>query len=785
MEIHLSANGDKKPIGIIKEGKYIKLIGPNGIGKTTAADFLEIAFGEFSFKDKGYENIKSAFTDCDIKIKTAEEEYAIKLTPGTWIYLDSEFKLKEDSIGICTRNGKSIKPNELRKLISVKVIRGDEDLEKQIELVSAMFNVILKKRKNDTLLYLEVLDEYLKEYEDKTKSKTIEIYKDLQEKYAKTEQEYQNIKEDFDKIKLRVDTNELILSLINKLIIWTENDPIILKEQLEKVNNEISLYESKERDYTLKRERLENTLSSIDKERRESLNNIFSELKKVRKNKGEISRKMKTEFPIEWEDIQDAINNKLINKYQEKKIERLNELQAMLDEIEKGSVKLNEKTLTKFTLILKLVDECREEGLGDKLILNIEINGIELKLTIEEFRRYLEERIAILSSDPEIGKLKAQRDKIGEKILTESKMKEKLESLKKIVKKEFDLINKKSTLTKDITLSKFMEPQIEKNLNSIDILIEEESQVRNHIDQLKLEKLEIEDNIKKTKDFEPVNKLEEQIKKILLEIPSDLEKKNEEINEVLGNDKNQLVIKADRMNELSKNLSDIEKQITKIKKAILEIAKLFGYSEVSKWIDYLEKHLGIAHKIMNDLDNLKDILKDLTDRFTKIEFNKPFLKKERDKRLKLISEVYNKYFLSTYKDQEFFKYVFKGYKAIKQFDITNKDIIFLKENDKLDQRKLKEFSSGEKAYAFIRAMIILSKQKSKYNILIVDEAYALMDYMRTGDLTDFQKELIRNEDYDKIINILPMSTEPNELEDSYISEFENLGYYHEIIGLED
>ena len=65
----------------------------------------------------------------------------------------------------------------------------DKDLEKQIELVSSMFNTILEKRRNDTLFYLESLDNYIKEFEKETKSGLIEDYKDLQEKYAESEKE--------------------------------------------------------------------------------------------------------------------------------------------------------------------------------------------------------------------------------------------------------------------------------------------------------------------------------------------------------------------------------------------------------------------------------------------------------------------------------------------------------------------------------------------------------------------------------------------------------------------
>lgn len=782
MEIKLTAHGDKEPIPEIKDGAFIKLIGPNGIGKTTAADFLEIAFGDYNFKDKGFNNIKNAFTDCNIKIITKDERYEITLTPGTWKYIDSEFKIEEDSIGNCLHNGKRVKPIELRKLVYVKIIRGDEDLEKQIELVSSMFNVILKNNLSDALNYINALETYLKNFEIETKLDLIKKYETLQKNYIKIEINHQDRKLEYDKLYKKLETNVIILDLINKILIWEENDPEELKKQLEKIKKDIVYYEKKDRNLILEREKLAKTLKLINKKQTDELKTIFSELQNVRRNTSQIIRKIKTDFPHEWQNIQNAINNKYIEIYQEKKLKRLEELQNLLDEIQKGSDKLNEMLIIKFKLILKILDECKEDGLGDKFILEITLNGKELKLSIEKFRYYLNEKIDVLNSDPEIEKIKAQRDEIGRIFIAENKIKEVLDKLNKVMNKENDLISKKTKLTKNITIDKFMEPQLERNLRRIDKLIDDESQIRNHIDQLKIERIDIEEKLSTTKNLEPLGELRKRVVDVLPESPFDLVNKKEELNEKLSKDKETLLIVKSKLDELTKELLELEQEIIKIRNEIMVNAKSFGYIDFSKWLDYVENHIKTTQDLVNDLIHLKDNIDGLVKTFTKIELNQPFTKKERDNYImELVSDIYNKYFLNAYKDEEFFKYVFKGYKGIKQFDVINKVIIFIKENNKLDERKLKEFSSGEKAYAFIRAMILLSKKKSKNNILIVDEAYALMDYMRSGDLTEFQKDLIHNGSYDKIINILPMRIDPEELEEQYFSEYNNLGYYHELI----
>ena len=783
MEISFSANGDKQPIPLIKEGNFLKLIGPNGIGKSTAADFLEIAFGDYNFKDKGYENIKESFIDCDIKFKTENDEFEMIITPGTWKYIKSEFKLEEDSIGTCIHNGKKINPNELRNIISVKVIRGDEDLEKQIKLVSSMFNVIINNRLNDCNKYLEILDNYLKKFEEETRIDLIKEYQKHQEEYAAIEKEHLENIQNHDIQRRNVISDEIALDLINKIIIWEEHNPEELNPLIEKITSDIDHYQNELNTLIIKIERFERTLSAIDKKRRDELNKIFEDLNKIRKDKSDLIRKIQKDFPHEWENIQNADSNEKIEQIHQIKLNRLKSLQKMVDETQKGTIKLIELLITKFTLIVKLLDECREEGLGNKLILEIIHNENELKLSIEEFRNYLDERIDILKSDPRINSMQFKLEEIGNNLIILNKMIEYLNKWKKCIDNERSLLTKKAELTQNITLEKYMEPQLERNLKIIDRLIDEQGQIRNHLDHLIAEKVELENRIKETENLEPYNELKENLTSMLTEMPADLRDKREEMENNLAENKENLIILKNKLNDLNDNLQNKEQVITNLKNEIIKIANSNGYIDFSEWISYVENHINKTQIIMKKLDDLTVDLQSIQKKFTKIEYNESFTKRERDEFLKLVSEVYNQYFLETYKDEEFFKYVFKGYEEIRQFDVINKIIIFVKKNGRLDQRKLKEFSSGEKAYAFIRAMILLSRAKSNYNVLIVDEAYALMDYMRSGDLIEFQKELIRNNSYDKIINIIAMVKEPEELNEQEYEEYNKFGYYHELIDI--
>ena len=70
---------------------------------------------------------------------------------------------------------------------------------------------------------------------------------------------------------------------------------------------------------------------------------------------------------------------------------------------------------------------------------------------------------------------------------------------------------------------------------------------------------------------------------------------------------------------------------------------------------------------------------------------------------------------------------------------------------------------------------------AKYKILFIDEANALLDYIRAGDLENLQLKMIKNGELDKIINMFPIHETPDQLSEEFRNELNKYGYYQEIV----
>ncbi|KKN42878.1 hypothetical protein LCGC14_0708750, partial [marine sediment metagenome] len=120
-----------------------------------------------------------------------------------------------------------------------------------------------------------------------------------------------------------------------------------------------------------------------------------------------------------------------------------------------------------------------------------------------------------------------------------------------------------------------------------------------------------------------------------------------------------------------------------------------------------------------------------------------------------INNEFDDIFKNIYGRKEFFEYVFKDYSRIKKFDILNKTIVFETAAGLEETRDLEEFSSGEKTYAYCRSIISMNANVAKFNILILDESYALLDSDHSQNLYRFQEQMINEKNISKFINILP------------------------------
>ncbi len=142
-----------QPIGVVSslpEGKFLRLVGKNGVGKSLAANLLAIASGDYSFReDISFFSLKAALRSVDITIVTDGHRLQAMLKPGTWRWGEFEGKVLPETLGVFRVDGKEVSPSEFSELFSVKIVRGNEGLETQLfdlgKTLSTSYNRLFDK----------------------------------------------------------------------------------------------------------------------------------------------------------------------------------------------------------------------------------------------------------------------------------------------------------------------------------------------------------------------------------------------------------------------------------------------------------------------------------------------------------------------------------------------------------------------------------------------------------------------------------------------------------------
>ena len=780
MELFFSTFGELKTIPEIKSGKILKIIGENGIGKSMAAIFFEIATGGYQFNSENqFNEIKNRFNECVIEVKTEKNNIKLYLTPGTWRYNKRDFKILESSIGRFELNGDKIDIIKLKELLSVKVIRGDENLETQLILISDIFIEYLDIYSNKIKIYVETLKNYLENFKERTNDELIKNYFEKQEKFNQLNQNKHKIEEEFQKLLKKVQSNETKQKLIEHILIWEENDPKDLKSRIDKNNEEISIYEENHKNAIIELDDIEKKIKNIEREKRTQIQDYFSKKNKNQNDKNQLLSLIKRKYPEEVREIEKSTTIELIVDLEESRLANLEKLRKNLEESTKGSMKINQILLTKFTQIFNILNECIADGFGNEMIIDGFLGSDLMQITIDELSKFVGERVSILEKSPQHRKLIKKYEELGIRVKEIKELLNFIKKWKKLIKLDKELKNIKKNIYSNI-LDQILEPAKVKNyIDKHESLSVNKGQIELKLDDLKHENENLSIRLELTENLDDMDKLIVELNKFYPEVPPDLNSELESLNDELKQVRKEYDVTDFNLKSINNNLANLMYEIEKIQREILIIAKAFNYKNFADWVEFVSKHIQRTEKIINYyLIAFRDYISILRNNIIKIEKNQNITNK---KYLKFIKDIYDKFFLKTYNNPSFFKYVFKGYKKIKKFDVIKKDIIFLKEDGQEDHRSLMDFSAGEKAYAFIRAMITLFNKESKFKILFIDEANALMDYIRSGDLLEFQYELVENGIIDKIINILPIQEKPEDLQKEYQEELNKKQYYQEII----
>ncbi|MGQ4876206.1 MAG: NYN domain-containing protein [Promethearchaeia archaeon] len=765
LAIEIKTEG-RRTIPLIKSGNIITIHGKNGVGKSMAATLLEIASGNYIFENENrFNNLSRVIERCNIKFyNNGKVLYEVILKPNLWRFDSSLNRVNPLTLGdyFKEENNRLIRINyeDFRKEVHIRTIRGNESLKQQIYFIKDIFVSKIDQK----LEKLRNKIEFLKNYQEWLADSGIE---QIINNYQKFQSKYNDLLNKINNLDNSIKNRESLLTDFKNALNLLEQLLFISSYKLEDLNNNLKIEQDKIE--KIKEDRAKNykKLNQIEQELKEiregfdkETRSIINKKNKIKKQIEEFKSQLKSilgtnfrELGIHYNQIE-VIKEK-INQYNEK-IERYKKKIEDLTKENDRIIEINRY----LNLLSKLCGEASAGNYGKENIIKIKLNNSsEVKLSFMQlFHIFNENKLEFNQAD----ELKRYKEKVKEYNDEIKKNKEiynilikygkKIQELKELKKKLSNKTSKIDDFTDIDTKIGNLEKQKELLNNKIANLDNDLADCQKEINRLN-------DNIQKIKEspsesflITRLNKLKisfdnkHLLKEVCEEKISDIKKKVDEEQKKLNKTKFE-------KESLSEQVEEIKKKINELGENIKEYLPLFRFKIIGEFIEKFGEYIKKFKKYFENTESLQKKLESLRkDIILVIEGKKPRNKNH----LRIISDEFDKVFKELYDKKEFFDYVFKDYKRIKLFDIANKTIIFEDENGIEEARELEEFSSGEKTYAYCRSIISMTANYAKYNIVILDESYALLDNEHSKNLYQFQKEMIQKNAITKFINILPL-----------------------------
>ncbi len=131
----------KGPIKLLKEipdAQRLKLLGYNGIGKTLTANVLASISGQVAWiKNEQIKSLSQFLPEFIVKIDINGKKYKIESDVNKWELDPITSALRASSIGKISLNGSIITAEEFWKDFKCYIIRGNEDINSQIEFMAS------------------------------------------------------------------------------------------------------------------------------------------------------------------------------------------------------------------------------------------------------------------------------------------------------------------------------------------------------------------------------------------------------------------------------------------------------------------------------------------------------------------------------------------------------------------------------------------------------------------------------------------------------------------------
>lgn len=771
LTIELNTKG-RNTIPIIYPENIITIHGKNGVGKSMAATLLEIASGNYTFENKNrFEKLANIIESCEINFKNnGNKLYKIILKPYLWKFDENLNRVNPLTLGkffvLEQEREKEIDFNEFIKNIYIRTIRGNESLHQQIYFFKDLFVAKIEQK----LKKLENINDFLERYQkwlnENANEELINNYYQLQEIYKGQLNEMDNLQNNIRNREANLEILQRKLDLLRKLTFISSNDKGALIKNKEEEEKRIEATQKEIESNYKESSNIKLKLDELKSQFDENTNLIIKKLKKFKNKEEKLKSQLDSQSKLNLENLDEAINKKEI----EDKIKfNQDEITKYKKDIENLN-KENERIIEINKYLTQLRDTCSKASsydFGKEKLIKISNSGdSSLSISFEELFEIFNKNNIFFKQDKDLKEYKNKVEAYNENIKLNSKILDILKEYAKVQGKIRQL--EKKVNGKGLKLDSFVDLEVKINSleqkqqdrkKNIEILEKDVLDYKNRFGQFEKIIKDIEEYPSQTALLNNLNKLGlkiDQTKPILENCNIETAKIEEEIKK----ESNELTLMNHRKNETEKNIEKSKNDLEPVSEEIRKAAKKFGYNQMGEFLDYFKIHNDKLKKYLENTKNLYTRFNTLKNDITNVlEGVKPKNKAH----LEIINAHFDNIFKKLYGKKEFFEYVFKDYSKIKQFDIVNKSIIFETHGGLEETRDLDEFSSGEKTYAYCRSIISMTAGLAKFNIVILDESYALLDHEHSQDLYQFQEQMVQQKGITKFINILPLKEDLNGL----------------------
>lgn len=776
LTIELNTKG-RDTIPYIDSGNIITIHGKNGVGKSMAAMLLEIASGNHIFENETrFQKLADVIESCEIRFNLDDNLlYKVVMKPHLWSFDKNLNRVNPLTLGNFFKGGqkkeKGIEFEEFKRSINIRTIRGNESLQQQI----LFFKDIFVAKIGQKLKKLEEKIEYLEKYQNWLNNneleKNIEDYTHLQQDYNDQLNKINNFENSIRNREANLKSLEIKLELLGQLILIERNDVDSLIKNKELEENKV-VKTKKEIEINYKelaniKDKLDKLSTQFDKKTKKNLKNLTN----LRNKKENLKEQLISQYNLQLDKKYEEKSNQHIKEIKKNIGNYQNEIKNCKEEIEKLNKK-NERIIEINKYLTQLRDICSKASSHDfgkeKLINAINEKKNSLSFSFEELYEIFRKNNIEFKQDEKLKEyqknVKNYNDKLQENRKKLDALAEYNKILENITQLEQSIKNKGSKIDNFVDLDTRLESLEKKRKDlekTIDNLNKDILDYNQKIQDLNITINQLKDIPTQSSLLKDLEKLGVRIDKSKLSMQIFKENSFETQKKI-----NQSQLELKSMNEeknttkqrLEKTKNDLDKSTKEIKKA----AEQFGYTQVGKFLGYFKPHIKKFRNYMANTKTLNSRLKILRDDIEKVVEG---INPKNKAHLKIINIEFDNIFKKLYERNEFFEYVFKNYAKIKKFDIGNRAIIFETIGGLEETRDLEEFSSGEKTYAYCRSIISMTANIAKYNIVILDESYALLDREHSQNLYQFQKEMVQEKRISKFINILPLKEDLQQLID--------------------